>query len=112
MIYPDLERELHEDRTAEIERKNRESSVARDLVARVVANHRTSDGRLTRAHLRRPATERPVAKLRPLNPKPRTGRPPTDPERKLHWGTAMLDYVRRDSDEQREAWEQNSGLLR
>jgi len=108
MIYPDLDRELNGDprqQIAEIERKNRQTDAARETVARAVANSRARDGRKTLPHGRKPRTlnARPQ-QYRPLNPKPRTGRPPADPERLGHWGTALLDYVRRDSEEQREAW--------
>ncbi len=109
MIYPDLERELHTDRTAEIERKNRESSAAHECAERAMANRRASDGRKLLPHGRRPRTQRDgrletAPPLKPLNPKPRTGRPPSDPERLQHWGTALLDYVRRDTEEQRREW--------
>jgi len=106
--YPDLDREMNGDprqQIAEIERKNRQSDTAREIVARAVANRRARDGRKTLPHGRRPRTlnARPQ-QYRPLKPRPRTGRPPADPERQGHWGTALLNYVRLDSEEQRREW--------
>ncbi len=107
MIYPDLERELHEDHTFEIERANRATDAARDLIARVVANHRASrkpyppnrrEKRVQAAGTR--ITARGTVR------KSNRGRPPADPEKLEHWGTALMEYVARDSDEQREAWRQ------
>ena len=104
-VYPDLDRELHTDRTTEIERANRASDAALELAQRVQANHRAR--RKPYPPNRQPARTRPAGTritARGTVRKSNRGRPPSDPERLAHWGTALLEYVRRDTEEQREAW--------
>ncbi len=105
VIYPDLDRELYTDSTLEVERANRATNAARDLVARVVANHRASRKPYpTNRRERHAYAPGKRVTARGTVRKSNRGRPPADPERLGHWGALLLGYVARDSDEQREAW--------
>jgi len=103
MNFPDLDRELNDDplqQIAEIERKNREESAgsyfARDLVARVVANHRERQ-RLNACIGRASAPPRKPRRKELCPRKPRAKKPrPPEPERPAHWADFLLEYVRRD----------------
>lgn len=105
MIFPDLDYELNGDTTVqvrEIERQNREETaqavLARDLIARVVANHRA---RARENHLigrRNAGPRKPPKTYAKRKPRVKVEPAPRAPLVEGHWAELLLEYVRRDGE--------------